>query len=51
MDMDFGHKGRSPISWKLRGKRVEKGVEIGSEERECVKLKGEEGDRLRVDSS
>lgn len=37
--MDLGHKGLSPKSWMVSGKRVEKGVEIESTKRECVRLK------------
>ena len=41
---------RLPAGW-CGGKRVEEGVEVGSKEWECEKLKREEGDRLRVDNS
>ena len=51
VDMDVGYKGRSPISWMVWGKRVEEGVEVGSKEWGCVRLKREEGDRLRMDTS
>ena len=51
VDMDVGYKGRSPISWMVWGKRVEEGVEVGSKKWGCVRLKREEGDRLRMDTS